>query len=85
MKLPSLNTQIFVGAALGIALGAGFAALGKESPLTQNGLYAAGIVGTLFVDLLKMVVVIGEVMISHNLILQHLTSHNSQLQLRRRQ
>ena len=57
MKIPSLNTQIFTGALLGIALGAGFAALGKESPLTQNGLYAAGIVGTLFVDLLKMVLV----------------------------
>ena len=57
MKIPSLNTQIFSGALLGIALGAGFAALGKQSPLTQQGLYVAGIVGTLFVDLLKMVLV----------------------------
>lgn len=57
MKLPSLNTQIFAGVVLGIAIGAGFAALGKSSPLTQNGLYAAGLVGTLFVDLLKMVLI----------------------------
>ena len=57
MKLPSLNTQIFAGVVLGIAIGAGFAALGKTSPLTQNGLYAAGLVGTLFVDLLKMVLI----------------------------
>jgi Na+/H+-dicarboxylate symporter len=57
MKIPSLNTQIFTGALLGIALGASFAALGKQSPLTQQGLYVAGIVGTLFVDLLKMVLV----------------------------
>ena len=57
MKIPSLNTQIFTSALLGIALGAGFAALGKQSPLTQQGLYVAGIVGTLFVDLLKMVLV----------------------------
>ena len=51
MKLPSLNTQIFAGVVLGIAIGAGFAALGKTSPLTQNGLYAAGLVGTLFVGI----------------------------------
>jgi Na+/H+-dicarboxylate symporter len=57
MKLPSLNTQIFTGVVLGVAIGAGFAALGKASPLTQNGLYAAGLVGTLFVDLLKMVLI----------------------------
>ena len=57
MKLPSLNTQIFAGVLLGVALGAGLAALGKDSPVTQNGLYAAGLVGTLFIDLLKMVLI----------------------------
>ena len=57
MKLPSLNTQIFTGVVLGVALGVGLAALGKDSPVTQNGLYAAGLVGTLFIDLLKMVLI----------------------------
>lgn len=57
MKLPSLNTQILIGAVAGIALGAGLAGLGKESPVTQNSLYAAGLVGTLFVDLLKMILI----------------------------
>ena len=57
MKLPSLNTQIAIGVVLGLGLGMGFAALGKQSPVTQNGLYAAGLVGTLFVDLLKMVLI----------------------------
>ena len=57
MKLPSLNTQILIGVVLGLALGMGLAALGKQSPVTQNGLYVAGLVGTLFVDLLKMVLI----------------------------
>lgn len=57
MKLPSLNTQILIGAVAGIALGAGLAGLGKESPVTQTSLYAAGLVGTLFVDLLKMILI----------------------------
>ena len=57
MQLRSLNTQILLGAILGIALGAGLAALGRESPVTQNSLYVAGLMGTLFVDLLKMVLI----------------------------
>ena len=57
MNLRSLNTQILLGAILGIALGAGLAALGRDSPITQNSLYVAGLVGTLFVDLLKMVLI----------------------------
>ena len=57
MKLASLNTQILLGAIAGLALGVVFAALGKASPVTQGGLYVTGIVGTLFVDLLKMVVI----------------------------
>ncbi len=57
MKLPSLNTQILLGVVLGLALGAALAALGKASPVTQNGLYVAGLVGALFVDLLKMVLI----------------------------
>ena len=55
MKFPSLNAQIMIGVVLGLGLGMGLAALGTQSPVTQNGLYVAGLIGTLFVDLLKMV------------------------------
>ena len=57
MKPRSLNTQILLAAGLGIALGAGLAALGRESPVTQHSLYVAGLIGTLFIDLLKMVLI----------------------------
>jgi Na+/H+-dicarboxylate symporter len=57
MKFPSLNAQIMIGVVLGLGLGMGLAALGKQSPVTQNSLYVAGLVGTLFVDLLKMVLI----------------------------
>lgn len=57
MKLPSLNTQILLGAVAGIAFGLGMAALGSEAPLKQGGLYAAGLLGGIFVDLLKMILV----------------------------
>ena len=57
MKLPSLNTQILLGAVLGLVLGAVLAGLGRASPVTQQSLYAAGLVSTLFVDLLKMVLI----------------------------
>lgn len=57
MKLASLNTQILLGALAGLALGLWFAALGEASAVTQQGLYVSGLVGTLFVDLLKMILV----------------------------
>lgn len=57
MKLPSLNTQILLGALAGVLLGLALAAVGKSAPLTQNSLYAAGLVGNLFIDLLKMVLI----------------------------
>lgn len=57
MRFPSLNTQILLGTVLGVALGLGFSALEESSPLTQGGLYVAGLVGTLFIDLLKMVLI----------------------------
>lgn len=57
MKLPSLNTQIVSGAVLGVALGLGMAAAGRDAAVTQNGLYLSGLVGGLFIDLLKMILV----------------------------
>ena len=57
MKRLSLNSWIFLGAAAGVALGLAFAALGPASPVTQQGTYIAGLIGTLFVDMLKMIVI----------------------------
>ncbi|MCW5602717.1 dicarboxylate/amino acid:cation symporter [Nitrosomonas sp.] len=53
----SLNTQILLGALFGILLGLGLATLDQESSLSQNSLYIAGLMSTLFIDLLKMVLV----------------------------
>jgi Na+/H+-dicarboxylate symporter len=53
----SLNLQIFVGASAGIILGLALAAMGKDAAITQQGIYLAGLVGGVFVDLLKMVLV----------------------------
>ncbi|HBZ29122.1 MAG TPA: dicarboxylate/amino acid:cation symporter [Nitrosomonas nitrosa] len=53
----SLNTQILLGALIGILLGLGLATLDQESSLSQNSLYIAGLMSTLFIDLLKMVLV----------------------------
>lgn len=52
----SLNTQIFTGALLGVLLGLLFAELGPEAAVSRQGLYLCGLVGNLFVDMLKMVV-----------------------------
>lgn len=57
MKLPSLNMQILIGAVLGVGLGLYFHELGAQSQLVQEGVYAASLVGTLFIDLLKMVLI----------------------------
>ncbi|MEO7320821.1 MAG: dicarboxylate/amino acid:cation symporter [Nitrosospira sp.] len=57
MKRISLNTQILFGVLAGILLGLMFSALGRESVVAQNGLYIAGLMGTLFIDLLKMVLI----------------------------
>lgn len=53
----SLNTQILVGALAGILLGLWISSSGSESAITQAGLYAAGLIGALFIDLLKMVMI----------------------------
>ncbi len=53
---PSLNTQILIGCLLGIA--GGFWLAGAASaPLTANTLYGAKLVGNLFLDLLRMILV----------------------------
>jgi Na+/H+-dicarboxylate symporter len=52
MKLPSLNAQILIAAVVGVLFG--WLAHGGEH---ETALYAASLVGTLFIDLLKMVLV----------------------------
>jgi Na+/H+-dicarboxylate symporter len=57
MKLSSLNVQILLGAIFGVFLGLYFHFLGRENTLTQSGIYASGLIGTLFIDLLKMILI----------------------------
>ncbi len=57
MKMPSLNLQILVGAILGVALGIYLHQLPVESNATQIALYSAGIIGSVFIDLLKMILI----------------------------
>ena len=52
MKLPSLNAQILIAAVVGVLFG--WLAHGGEH---ETALYAANLIGTLFIDLLKMVLV----------------------------
>jgi Na+/H+-dicarboxylate symporter len=53
----TLNTRILLGAATGVLLGLGFARLGSDSAITQNGLYCLGLVSSVFIGALKMVMV----------------------------
>ena len=57
MKLPSLNSQIIIGALLGLLLGGLFASPAPDSSLREWGLYTCGLIGGIFIDLLKMVLV----------------------------
>ncbi len=57
MKWPSLNTQILFGAIFGVAIGLYFHGLGQDNATVKAGLYASGLVGTLFIDLLKMILI----------------------------
>lgn len=50
----SLNAQLLSGALLGIVAGLAISA-GKESAMAHGALYVAGLLGGLFVDLLKMI------------------------------
>jgi|JI6StandDraft_1071083.scaffolds.fasta_scaffold16775_4 Na+/H+-dicarboxylate symporter len=56
MKRISLNSQILIGCAAGIAGGFWLASQGA-TPLAQGSLYGAKMVGNLFLDLLRMVLV----------------------------
>ena len=55
-RQPSLNTQILIGCLIGIA-GGFWLAGSADAPLTANTLYGAKIVGNLFLDLLRMILV----------------------------
>lgn len=57
LKKTSLNTQILVGVLAGILLGLGVGGLGEESDTGRVVLYLADLMGTLFIDLLKMVMI----------------------------
>lgn len=53
----SLNTQILLGAVLGVIGGIVLKILGNESLIYQNLLYISQILGNIFVNLLKMVLI----------------------------
>ncbi len=55
MKLPSLNQQILIGAILGLLLGWWLSGLEPEGK--DAGIYATTLVGGVFIDLLKMVLI----------------------------
>lgn len=55
MKI-SLNVQILIGAVTGVLLGLAMAS-SQNASAVQGGLYLAGLVGGVFIDLLKMVLV----------------------------
>lgn len=55
--MPSLNKQIFIAAILGLVVGAIIAQLDAESSIKINTLYIANLIGNLFIDMLKMVLV----------------------------
>lgn len=53
----SLNSQIFLGALIGVGLGLAFAKIGVETPVIKQAMFGFGLLGTLFIDLLKMILV----------------------------
>jgi Na+/H+-dicarboxylate symporter len=57
MKRPSLNLQILAGALFGVFAGLLFQKTGIETTTAVYSLYASTIVGTLFIDLLKMILI----------------------------
>jgi Na+/H+-dicarboxylate symporter len=57
MKLPGLNLQILLAALIGLGIGLLFQVLGEDSRAVVVGLYASDIVGGVFIDLLKMILI----------------------------
>ena len=57
MTRPSLNTQILIGCLLGIGGGLWLATQSASAPVVDQTLYGVKIVGNLFLDLLRMVLV----------------------------
>src|SRR3989338_6891789 len=57
IKKLSLNSQIFIGAAIGIVLGLILNQLGQTSPFPRNLIYICDLLGRIFVDLLKMILI----------------------------
>jgi Na+/H+-dicarboxylate symporter len=57
MSKLSLNNQILLGAVSGALLGFWFTMLEQESGIVQGGLYVAKLAGSLFTDLLRMVLI----------------------------
>lgn len=57
MKRPSLNIQILLGAAFGVIVGIWLQKTGTAGGVASSTLYVSGIVGTLFIDLLKMILI----------------------------
>ena len=55
MRRLSLNIQILLGAILGVGLGVYLHGISPEQATFQNSVYVANVVGTLFIDLLKMI------------------------------
>ncbi|HZV62560.1 MAG TPA: dicarboxylate/amino acid:cation symporter [Methylophilaceae bacterium] len=56
MRWLSLNAQIFMGTALGVLIGWGMS-VAPDTPVREGILYTSDIVGGLFIDLLKMVLI----------------------------
>jgi Na+/H+-dicarboxylate symporter len=57
MKWPGLNAQILAGAVFGVVIGLFLQTLGREEIAVQRVLYASGLIGGVFIDLLKMILI----------------------------
>lgn len=57
MKMPNLNSQILIGVIFGVMVGIIFHSLGTQHSGVQTGLYFSTLVGNLFIDLLKMILI----------------------------